>query len=164
MSPTQFATACGRVLGGALSFTPHNTLTRGVGEKRKYNTTRITKEREPKRAPVVKGIADIVGGTCFPQKKRRGETNTCCSRGCNITFGKVDGSIERIRSTVPGWGKGQQRVRNIFARSCVQDDKSLSLSDGAGFSAVVCNAFFVAVTGLSKNTIQSAKAPGGPGM
>eukprot|EP00752_Nemacystus_decipiens_P017096 g15312.t1 len=68
---TNFASACGKVLGGLLDFTPLNTLTRKVGEKR---------------------------------------------------------------------------------------------NDYAGFSAIVCQLFFVAVTGFSKNVIQSALRVGGPEM
>lgn len=152
-----------------LSFTPFNTLTRNVGEKRKYDTTRVRKEKAPSRPRVVQSVEDIEQGTCFAGKTKHtvpeGEIQRCCKRQCNVVFGEEEGSIARIRSSVPPPGTGQQGARKTYIRGCISGGKNLVLSDShVGLSAVVCQLFFVAVTGLSKNAISSAMKPGGTGM
>lgn len=155
-------------MGGLLSFTPHNTLTRLVGEKRKYTTSRVAKEKAPTKPRTVKSLEAIADGTCFPTKKRplsEGETPTCCTRQCNVKFGAEEGSLARVRSKVPLSGPGQQTARKVFVQSCLQDGKDLVLGDSSvELSMVVCQLFFVAVTGFSKNMIQSAMQLGGPAM
>lgn len=164
---TQFTAAVGKVLGNVLAFTPDNAITRKVGEKRKYSTTRVSQTKPPVRALKVTSVEDIVDGKCFPKPKRslaEGESPVCCRRECNLTFGKAEGSIGKVRSRVPRVGTGQQKARKIYVRSCIQADKTLSLNDFAGLSAIVCQSFFVAVTGCSKKLIQSAMGVGDPGM
>lgn len=164
---TQFAAACGRVLGSALAFTPDDSLTRQVGQKRKYSTTRVARPKQPARALKVIPVESIADGTCFPEPKRalaEGEPRTCCRRECNVTFTVHDDSIARVRSRVPKPGEGQQAARKVFVKSCIQADKTLSLNDFAGLSAVVCQLFFVAVTGCSKKLISSAMGVGPTGM
>lgn len=164
---SQFAAAIGRVLGSVIDFTPDGSMSRLVGQKRKYRTTRVATPKPPARPLKVTSVEDIEDGKCFPKRKTplaEGEPPTCCSRGCNLVFGAEEGSIERVRSRVPTTGKGKQAARKIFVRSCIQSDNSLSLNDFAGLSAVVCHLFFVHVTGCSKKLISSAMGLGGPGM
>ena len=149
-----------------MSVTSANIFTRKATAKRKYDTIRVATEKTPARPLNVQSIESIVDGTCFPTRKSSapGSARTCCGRGCNLTFASHDGSIGRVRRTVPPAGIGQQRARKIWVRECIQDDRSLMLSDRAGFSCVVCQLFFVAVTGCSKKLIRSALELGGPGM
>lgn len=167
MSPCfQLPAALNRVLGGVLSVTSANIFTRKATAKRKYDTIRVATEKAPARPLNVQSIESIVDGTCFPTRKSSapGSARTCCGRGCNLTFASHDGSIGWVRRTVPPAGIGQQRARKIWVRECIQDDRSLMLSDRAGFSCVVCQLFFVAVTGCSKKLIRSAMELGDPGM
>jgi len=163
----QLADAVVRVLGSTVAFTPANTLERGAGEKRKYDgSNRVAKPPKTARALKVTSVENILDGSCFPAGKRPvpdGESRTCCSKGCNHTFGASEGSIERVRARVPKSGKGQQEARKIYVRTCLQD-KTLTLTDHAGISAAVCYNFFVHVTGCSKKLITSAMALGGCGM
>ena len=150
-----------------LAFTPDDSLTRQVRQKRKYTTTRVAKPTQPARAPKVQSVEIIEDGSCFPAPKRalaEGEPRTFCRRQCNLTFSAEEGSIARVRARVPQLGKGQQEARKIFVKSCIQDDKTLRLNDFAGISAVVCQLFFVAVTGCSKKLISSAMDVGSTGM
>lgn len=160
----QFSNALTRVLGDSAAYTPSNELKRNFGEKRKYVTTRTKTVSPPARPQVRKSIESIRDGSCFPVKKRKApdETSSCCKRACNSKFSPD--SIVRARAKVPDLGREQQTARKVFVQSCIQEDKSLCLNDFVGFSAVVCQLFFVAVTGCSKKLINAAMELGGPGM
>lgn len=163
----QLPAALNRVLGDSIHVTPDNMLSRTVTGKRKYVTTRVAQQKQPARALKVVSVESIRDGSCFPVRKtdQPGQTPLCCGHGCNTTFGTKEHAIDRVRAeVVPPAGNGQQKARKLYVRGCIQKDKTLMLNDRHGNSAVVCQKFFVAVTGCSKKLIQSAMEIGGAGM